>query len=60
VLLGPSIEWRPTPRTHLSVVPLLGLTHDSPVVEAFIVFSFQLTKPAEPTLGRAPTALRSR
>ena len=39
-LLGPSIQWRPHPRIHLDIVPLFGTTHDSPAVEAFIVFGF--------------------
>jgi len=37
-LLGPSLQWRPTPRFHVDLVPLGGLTHDSPRVEAFVVF----------------------
>jgi len=37
-LIGPSVQWRFTPRTHLDLVPLVGTTHDSPYVEAFIVF----------------------
>ncbi|MBI3851156.1 MAG: hypothetical protein HY298_12910 [Verrucomicrobia bacterium] len=40
VMLGPSILWKPTRTTHLGLVPLFGLTSDSPVVEAFVVFGF--------------------
>lgn len=39
-LIGPSIQWRPTPRMHLDLVPLFGTTHDSPIVEPYIVFGF--------------------
>ena len=39
-LLGPSLQWRPTQRTHLDIVPLIGATHDAPRVEAFVVFGF--------------------
>jgi hypothetical protein len=38
ILLGPSFQWRPTATTHLDVVPLFGLTKDSPVAQVFIVF----------------------
>lgn len=38
VLLGPSLLWKPTRDTHLAFVPLFGLTHDSPRVEAFVIF----------------------
>jgi len=38
VLLGPSVLFRPSKNTHLSFVPLVGLTGDSPWVEAFLVF----------------------
>jgi hypothetical protein len=40
--LGPSIQWRPTPRIHLDLVPLFGVTHNSPLVEAWVVFGFDL------------------
>ncbi len=38
--IGPSIQWRPTRRTHLDLVPLLGIGNDSPALEAWIVFGF--------------------
>jgi hypothetical protein len=41
-LLGPSLQWRPCHRTHLDIVPLAGLTHDSPRVEAFIILGIDL------------------
>src|SRR6266850_7539050 len=31
-IIGPSLQWRPTPRTHLDVVPLFGTTGPSPRV----------------------------
>jgi len=36
-LLGPSVQWRITPKTHLDLVPLFGLTHDSPHMESWVV-----------------------
>ena len=41
-LIGPSLQWRPIPRMHLDLVPLLGTTGDSPRVEVFIVFGIDL------------------
>ena len=56
-LLGPSVQWRPTPRTHLDLVPLVGLTHDSPRVEAFIVFGIDLF--SKKTRNYKPASLRA-
>ena len=38
--IGPSIQWRPTASTHLDVVPLIGISHDAPAVESFLVFGY--------------------
>jgi len=43
-LIGPSVQWRPCPRVHLDLVPLVGTTGDSPRVEAFVVFGFDFGK----------------
>ena len=37
-LIGPSVQWRITPRMHLDIAPMFGCTQDSPAVEAFLVF----------------------
>jgi hypothetical protein len=37
-LIGPSLQWRPVPRIHFDVAPLIGCTHDSPRVEAYVIF----------------------
>lgn len=42
VLLGPSILFRPSRSTYLSVVPLFGLTSDAPKIEAFFIFGIDL------------------
>lgn len=39
--LGPSIQWRPSHNTHLDFVPLIGLTKDSPAIEAWFVFGVE-------------------
>jgi hypothetical protein len=38
--IGPSIQWRPTPCTHVDVVALAGLTHDSPDFEGWLVLGW--------------------
>ncbi len=55
-LIGPSVQWRITPRTHLDLAPLIGCTHDSPTVEAYVVFGidFGLIK----NNHYAPTSVR--
>jgi hypothetical protein len=37
-LIGPSVQIRPTPRTHLDVVALWGTTEDSPYLEGYVIF----------------------
>ncbi len=37
-VIGPSVQWRITPRMHLDIAPMFGCTQDSPRVEAFLVF----------------------
>jgi hypothetical protein len=58
-LLGPSLQWRPTPRTHLDLVPLVGLTHDSPRVEAFVVFGFDFWPMERKHEHYAPASLKA-
>lgn len=38
--IGPSIQWRPTECTHVDVVGLAGLTHDSPDFEGWLVLGW--------------------
>jgi hypothetical protein len=59
-LIGPSIQWRPGPRTHLDLVPLLGTTKDSPRVEAFLVFGVEFGRGAESNETPVPTSSRAR
>lgn len=47
-------------RAHLDLVPLLGITKDSPRVEAFIVFGFELGKVVESKRTRPPISTRGR
>jgi hypothetical protein len=58
-LIGPSLQWRPTPHTQLSLVPLFGVTDDAPAVQGFVTFriSFGSEKEGE---ALQPASLRSR
>ena len=38
VMIGPTLLYKPTRNTHIGLVPLFGVTHDSPAAEAFIIF----------------------
>jgi len=59
-LIGPSVQWRPTPRMHLDLVPLFGTTSDSPRVEAFIVFGIELGTGSESKETKAPVSAGAR
>ena len=38
-VIGLSLSFKPTTRTRLDLAPLFGVTHDSPRLQAFVVFS---------------------
>jgi hypothetical protein len=59
-LIGPSLQWRPTPRTPLDLVPLIGTTTDAPRVEAFVVFGIELGAGQARSETRAPVSTKSR
>lgn len=56
--IGPSIQWRPTKKTHLDLVGLFGCTEASPVFEGFVVFGIDLGGPSKPEGGYAPISGR--
>ena len=39
--LGPSLQFRPIPRMHVDVAPLIGLTHETPGMQLYIVFGWE-------------------
>lgn len=39
--LGPSLQFRPSPRSHLDIAPLFGLTKDSVRMKMFVVFGWE-------------------
>jgi len=58
--IGPSLQWRPTPRTHLDIVPLVGTTGDSPRLETFVVFGFDFGPGGNHNATHAPVSSMSR
>ncbi|HWE02429.1 MAG TPA: hypothetical protein VG326_08450 [Tepidisphaeraceae bacterium] len=40
-LLGPSFQWRPIERMHIDLTPLIGITHESDAVEAYLVVGWE-------------------
>ncbi len=57
-LIGPSLQWRPTPWSHLDLAPLIGCTHDAPRVEVFLVLGFDFGTGVKKNEQYAPTSLR--
>jgi hypothetical protein len=41
ILLGPSVQWKPTERINVTFAPLVGLTDESPDFRAFFVFGYE-------------------
>jgi hypothetical protein len=56
--IGPSLQWRPTRTTHIDIVPLFGVTGDSPHVEAWLIFGFDFGRPGE-RAGYVPVSTKS-
>lgn len=57
--IGPSIQWRPVRSSHIDVVPLVGLTSDSPHVELWMVGGFDFGPGnAEPEVAPVKTLSR--
>jgi hypothetical protein len=54
------MQWRPTPRTHLDVVPLFGVTGQSPQVQSFIFFGIDFGPGSEDHEQLSPASLRNK
>src|SRR5205823_2814007 len=39
-VIGPTLAWKPTAQTRLDISPLFGRTHDSPVADVFVGFTW--------------------
>src|SRR5437764_5036071 len=57
-VLGPTVAWKPTAQTRLDISPLFGCTHDSPVPDVFVVFSWLFG--GERAEAEAPVSTRFR
>ncbi len=38
--IGPSIQFRPSPKMHLNIVPLIGVDHESPAAKILVNFAY--------------------
>ena len=59
ILIGPTVQWRPTNRTYLNISPLFGVTNDAPKVEMFVIFGYQFGARSGPSGGITPASLGS-
>ena len=59
-LVGPSVQWRPTSRTHIDIVPLLGTTGPSPRIETFVFFGIDFGPGSERNELVTPASLRNK
>ncbi|HVT87438.1 MAG TPA: hypothetical protein VHD56_01185 [Tepidisphaeraceae bacterium] len=39
--IGPSVQWRPMPRMHLDLAPLIGIGSESPAAKILFVFGYE-------------------
>ena len=58
--VGPSLQWRPTARTHLNLECLFGVTGWSPNVETFLFFGVDFGSGSEPSVGVRPVSLQTK
>jgi hypothetical protein len=59
-VIGPSIGFKPTARMRFDVAPLFGVTHDSPDVQVFAVFSYAFGGGGGEAGMEAPASTRNR
>src|SRR5438067_4754396 len=57
-VIGPTVAWKPTSSTRLDISPLFGCTHDSPVADVFVAFSWLFG--SERAEAEAPVSTRFR
>src|SRR5438477_408315 len=57
-VIGPTVAWKPTAQTRVDISPLFGCTHDAPIADVFVAFSWLFGgERAEPV---APASTRFR
>jgi hypothetical protein len=59
-VIGPSFAYKPTARMRFDVSPLFGVTHDSPDVQVFAVFSYVFGGGGGEAGAEAPASTRNR
>ena len=59
-LLGPSLQWRPTKRTHLNLVPLFGVNGDAPTCELLVFFGMEFGPGSREPEGLVPGSFRGK
>jgi len=42
LVVGPSLQWRPTPATHIDLAPLFGVQKDAPQIETWLIVGHNL------------------
>src|SRR5213595_760632 len=57
-VIGPTVAWKPTAHTRLDISPLFGCTHDSPIADVFVAFSWLFG--SERAEAEAPVSTRFR
>ena len=57
-VIGPTFAWKPTAQTRVDISPLFGCTHDSPVADVFVAFSWLFG--GERAEAEAPVSTRFR
>jgi len=57
-IIGPTVAWKPTAQTRVDISPLFGCTHDSPIADVFIAFSWLFG--SERAEAEAPVSTRFR
>jgi hypothetical protein len=57
-VIGPTVAWKPSAHTRLDISPLFGCTHDSPIADVFVAFTWLFGGESE--AAEAPVSSRFR
>lgn len=60
LILGPSIQWRPSDNSHVDLVALAGLTDNAPNAECWLIFGFDFGAGEKDHGGYKPTPMNGR
>ena len=59
LVIGPSLQWRPTRNTHLDLVPMFGVTEDAPRIQSYLVFGVDFGPGSKIPSGHLPLSSRN-